>query len=59
MGPNGDIQENPIPIDDLNLLESSVELSSTPQTFAVSRNTLVVAFHLSGKPFGIVDENEV
>ena len=59
MGPMGDIQEIPTPIDDLNLLESSVLLSSTPQTLAASRNTLVTAFHLSGNPFGIVEENDV
>ena len=59
MGPMGDIQEIPTPIDDLNLLESSVLLSSTPQTLAASRNTLVIAFHLSGNPFGIVEENDV
>ncbi len=43
----------------LNLLESLVLLSSTPQTLAVSKNIFVVAFHFSGKPLGIVDEKDV
>ena len=55
IGPSGDTQDNPNPTEVLNLLESLVLLSSTPHTFAVSKNIFVVAFHFSGKPLGIVD----
>ena len=58
-GPKGDIHDTQTPIEDLKKFDSPVLLSSTPQTLSVSKKTLVVAFHLSGIPFGIVDESDV
>ena len=59
MGPIGENQEKPRPIEDLIWFASLVISKSVPHIFPTSKKTLEEEFHDSGKKLGTVLEKVV